>query len=90
MFVRSRVGLPAVGISIVEDKPTYTQQPSSGPLVDMRGLGTEETNRHYPASGTTLQTFLRAAQLASQLPVAESGSRDGHLITTSGLLTGCW
>ena len=36
--------------------PNYIQQPSSRPLVDKRGLGTEKACLHYPASGTRAET----------------------------------
>ena len=35
--------------------PIYIQRPSSGPLVDMRGIGTEEASHHYPANSIRLE-----------------------------------
>ncbi len=35
--------------------PNYIQQPSSGPLVDMDRVGTEEASLHHPASSSRLK-----------------------------------
>ena len=37
--------------------PNYIQWPSSKPLVDIKGVGTEEARLAYPASGTRLEAY---------------------------------
>ena len=58
------------------------QQPTSGLLVIMRRLGTEETSHHSQASGTRLEPYKHFCVLQSRPPGGrnrQSGGQGGHL-----------